>query len=226
MKQPNGPQAILFDMDGTLIDSEPFWAEGEQAVFGELGVTIDPELAKTTSGMTTEAVTEFWYQRQPWQGVSQQEVGERVIRYVGEKIKTEGQPIPGTHALLEFFHKQGLPIGLVTNSPGWLIPLVLDRLKISQFFQTLVSVDDVELGKPHPAIYQLGARQLGIEPEFCLAFEDSATGLRAAHGAGMKTVGIIPQSEWGWEKFSIADWKISTLAGFTNSLWAQIQNTY
>ncbi|HAA22352.1 MAG TPA: hypothetical protein DCP28_27625, partial [Cytophagales bacterium] len=179
MSKTRGPQAVLFDMDGTLIDSEPFWAEGELAVFGELGVTIDPELAKTTAGMTTEAVTDFWYQRQPWEGVSPGEVGERVIRYVGEKIKAEGKPIPGTHATLEFFRQQRLPIGLATISPGWLIPLVLERLEITQYFQTLVSVDDVEFGKPNPAIYRLAASRLGVPPEKCLVFEDSATGLRA-----------------------------------------------
>ena len=185
-------QAVVFDMDGTLIDSEPFWARAEQEVFGALGVPITEELAATTAGMTTAAVTQFWYEQSPWEGPGLGEVEQNVLDRVAALIRSEGEPMPGVPIVLQRMQAQGLKLALATNSPEYLIPMVLERLQIGQYFEALVSVNDVHAGKPAPDIYLAAAKRLGVAPQFCLAVEDSATGLQSALSAGMATAAVVP----------------------------------
>ena len=109
-------QAVVFDMDGTLIDSEPFWARAEQEVFGALGVPITEELAATTAGMTTAAVTQFWYKQSPWEGPSLGEVEQNVLDRVAALIRSEGEPMPGVPIVLQRMQAQGLKLALATNA--------------------------------------------------------------------------------------------------------------
>jgi mannitol-1-/sugar-/sorbitol-6-/2-deoxyglucose-6-phosphatase len=151
-------RAAIFDMDGLLIDSEPFWRHAEREVFGAASIEISEDM---------EAA---------------------VVARVAEHIRASAAPLPGVREILAWCAQAGWRIGLASNSPAILCQLVLRELDIAPAFHAVVSADLVEEGKPDPAIYLLAARLLDVTPEECLVFEDSITGLRAARAAGMSVV--------------------------------------
>jgi len=181
-------KAVIFDMDGVLIDSEPLWKRAEAEVFGGLGVTLSEDLTGQTASMTTKAVTEFWFNLSPWQGPSLQAVEQAVIHRVEELIVSEGRAIDGVIEVVDFFKEKGLKIGLATNSPAYLIPAILNQVGVTKYFDITTSAEDEKQGKPHPAVYLTAAKKLQVVPADCLVIEDSVSGLKAARNAGMKTV--------------------------------------
>lgn len=183
-------RGVIFDMDGLLIDSEPMWQAAEKQVFGELGVDVNDELSALTVAMTTREVTEFWFKQSPWEGQDPMQAENAVIDTVAKMIQAQGQPMPGVRQVLEFFRQQGCRIGLATNSPYRLIPVVLKQLDIESYFDLLVSAEQVDHGKPSPDIYLHSLAQLEITAAEAIVFEDSMTGVTAAHQAGIKTVAV------------------------------------
>jgi sugar-phosphatase len=183
-------RAAIFDMDGTLVDSESYWRIAEREVFGAVGVEVTDELAAVTAPMTPRQVTEFWYGLRPWKGRSFEDMEQAVVARVAQQFRERCPMLPGVREVLAHCGEQGWRVALASNSPALLCELVLRELGIAACFETVVSADDVEQGKPDPAIYLLAARRLGVEPRECLAFEDSLTGVRAARAAGMSVVAV------------------------------------
>lgn len=181
-------RTAIFDMDGLLIDSEPFWKEAEYVTFSSLGVVMDGSLTKVTQGMTTTEVTEFWYERNPWRFPSKKEVEQQVINNVISRIMSNGQALPGVIETLSFFKANGFKIGLATNAPRNVIPAVMEKLDIGHFFDVIVSSEEVPHGKPSPMVYQRVLSKLDSKAHESIAFEDSEIGAKAALLAGIKTV--------------------------------------
>lgn len=208
-------EAVIFDMDGLLIDSEPFWKIAEKEVFGSLGIEVTEELSIETSRMTTREVTEYWYNHKPWKEKSLEEVEQTVIRRVGILIDNSGVMMPGVVDLLEYFKQLGYKIGLATNSPYCLVPKVLRKLHIEHYFETTISSDFVDKGKPSPDIYIKTAFELNTMPSKCIVFEDSTSGIRAALAAGMSVVAVVSENgKFDDEGFDIANIKIRQLSDF------------
>ena len=207
--------AAIFDMDGLLFDSEPLWQEAEYDVFSRLGVKVTPELSAITAAMTTKEVTQFWFQQFPWYGQTLADVEQAVIDRVEQLIKQKGEAKPGVKEILNFCKKQGLKIGLATNSPYQLIPVILDALEVRHFFDVITSSDQVEKGKPAPDVYLETALQLKVRPEHCVVFEDSPSGMNAGIAANMKVI-VVPQSEhYDNPTFELSQFKLNTLLDFT-----------
>lgn len=183
-------RAAIFDMDGTLVDSEGFWRVAEQEVFGKVGIHITDEMSAVTAPMTPRQVTEHWYSVRPWAEPSLEHMETAVIERVAELMRAGCRALPGVREILARCKSLGWRVALASNSPELLCQLVLRELGISGHFDEVVSVDAVARGKPAPDIYLLAARRLGVPPEECLAFEDSLTGVRAARSAGMRVVAI------------------------------------
>lgn len=181
--------AVIFDMDGVLVDSEGFWQEAEYEVFSALGVQLSDELCLQTRAMTTSEVAQFWYKRNPWEDIPLEEVEQKVISSVINRIQQQPCAIEGVLSFVEHLKQNGFKVGLATNSPYGIIPPVLEKVGVKDLFDAISSADEVQEGKPDPAIYLLTAEKLGVSPEKCIAIEDSASGARAAHLAGMKVVG-------------------------------------
>jgi len=217
-------QAVIFDMDGTLIDSEPMWKAAERQVFSSFGVKVSNELSANTASMTTREVTEFWYGHYPWVGKSLQEVENEVINHVASLICEKGDPMEGVEKILRFFQKKKLKIGLSTNAPYRLIPVVLEKLGISQYFHSMCSSEYEARGKPHPAVYLTTAKKLGVEPSRCIAFEDSLSGIISASKAGMKVVAVLPSLDFNENKYKIAHMKLSRLSEFTDSHFEKLRD--
>jgi sugar-phosphatase len=207
-------QAVIFDMDGLLIDSEPFWKQAEHEVFSSVGVELTEDLTALTAAMTTREVTEFWYAKQPWQDASLEEVENRVVERVKYLIETQGQAMQGVHDLLDSLQQAKVKIGLATNSPKGIIPSVLQRLNIAEYFMAYSSAEEVSKGKPAPDVYQLTLEKLGIEAHQCIAFEDSLGGIKAALAAGIKAIAVPHANEFEHEKFDLAPYKLRNLSEF------------
>ncbi|MBJ7537921.1 hexitol phosphatase HxpB [Marinomonas transparens] len=207
-------QAVIFDMDGLLIDSEPFWKQAERQVFSSLGVKVTPALAELTAAMTTRQVTEFWYEQQPWQNTSLADVEQQVIEQVKYLVETQGDAMAGVHDLLAHLQQSGIKIGLATNSPKTIIPSVFKRLEIGHYFQAYTSADEVAQGKPAPDVYKLTLEKLNANAQQCIAFEDSIGGIKAALAAGMQVIAVPHPDEFDHTKFDLASHKLKSLADF------------
>ncbi len=218
-------EAVIFDMDGTLIDSEPMWKEAEKQVFSSVGVQVTDNLSTHTASMTTREVTKFWYNHFPWSGKSLEQVENEVIDCVAALITNKGEPMEGVKEILSFFEKKKFKIGLATNAPARLIPVVLNKLKISTYFLSACSSQNETQGKPHPAVYLSTIRKLDVDPLKCIAFEDSLSGVISASKAKLKTVIVPPLSDFTNKKYGIADIKLRRLSDFTEIHLDKISNT-
>ncbi|SBS28936.1 2-deoxyglucose-6-phosphate phosphatase [Marinomonas spartinae] len=207
-------QAVIFDMDGLLIDSEPMWKEAEQTVFSAVGVKVNESLSAQTASMTTQEVTQFWYQHFPWTGKSLQQVEQEVVDLVEKRISTQGIEMAGVTETLRFFQDKGFKIGLSTNAPARLIPVVLHTLGIADYFHATSSSEQEVEGKPHPAVYLSTVKKLNVDPANCIAFEDSASGIMAAKAAGLKVVAVPAEMDFDHPKYDNSHLKIRSLTDF------------
>lgn len=218
-------KAVIFDMDGMLIDTETFWQEEERAIFGELGIHITPAMQESTYGLGTYEVVKHWYNYQPWQEPDFQHVVDGIYHRVAKRIHMEAKAKEGVEYILSFFTKKGLPLALASSSPFHMIDIVLDKLNIRNAFQIIHSCEMEAYEKPHPAVYLTTAQRLGIEPVNCLVFEDSFVGLLAAKAARMKSVAIPERTFRHSPKYAIADLQLTSLNDFTEEHFQQLQKT-
>ena len=197
-------------MDGVLVDSERYWSQAEREIFEELGVILTPENTIKTKSMTADQVIEFWYHLFPWQNVSFKEVEQRVVDRIIYLIETTDCVIPGIKNFIENLKNKGYKLGLATNSPYRLVPVVLEKTDTAQFFDALSSAEFEQNGKPHPDIYVNTAKKLGVNPDNCIVIEDSYYGMQAAKAAGMKVWAFTAGN--AHLKFDIADGHIHDFA--------------
>ncbi len=214
--------AVIFDMDGTLIDSEPMWKEAENYVFSSVGVQVSETLSAQTATMTTREVTEFWYRHSPWPDKSLEQIENAVIDHVATLIAEKGEPMNGVLEILDFFHERKIKIGLSTNAPYRLIPVVLNKLGIAEYFHAVSSSEHEAQGKPHPDVYLSTLSKLKVDASKCIAFEDSVSGIMAANKANIKTVAVPPSSEFTDKKYEISHLKIKNLSEFNDLLLQEI----
>ncbi|MBZ0113851.1 MAG: hexitol phosphatase HxpB [Thermoanaerobaculia bacterium] len=205
----------IFDLDGLLIDSEPLWRQAEIATFAEVGIHLTEAQCEETMGLRSDAVIEFWYTRQPWQGPSRGEVQSKLTEAVRKLILRQGEPLPGALAAIEHVRGAGLAVAIASSSPPVLIDAAVTRLGLSDAFDAICSAADEEFGKPDPAVYLTAARRLGLDPKTCVAFEDSTPGIEAARRAGMFVVAVPAASDFGDPRFDLADYKLRSLTEFT-----------
>lgn len=216
---PGRFDAAIFDMDGLLIDSEPFWKRAERECFAEVGVAISDEMSRVTAPMTTAEVAAHWFGHRPWQGASQRELEDRVIARVADLVSAHGQALPGVHETLQACRAMGWRIALASNSPLSLCHHTLDTLGLRPQFDAIVSAEQVARGKPAPDIYHCAAQRLQVQAARCLVFEDSVPGTRAARLAGMSVI-AVPSQDQDFEGAQPAPhWVVPSLA----ALHAQAQ---
>lgn len=201
-------KAVIFDMDGVIIDSEPYWQRAEFEVFSSLGVSLEKEFTDLTQTMTTIEVTKFWYEKFPWESNSLEEVEEMVISRVMELIEQGRAERNGIELFIKQLKSNGFKIALATNSPYKIIPVVLEKAGIASYFDSIFSAEFVECGKPDPAIYLKTSKGLGIDPENCIVIEDSYSGMLAAKNAGMKVVAFTNGNQD--LNLSLADYKMES----------------
>lgn len=191
MRATQRPCAALWDMDGTLVDSEPLWLEIENEMLGRYGLGMSEELREAMIGTgLTEGAQRFQEFGVP---LSVDEIIDEWKRGVAALIRANAPAWrPGAVELLESLGEAGIPCVLVTMSVREIADATLEMLPRG-LFTAVIAGDEVEFEKPHPDPYLRGAAVLGVDIAECIAFEDSRTGLAAAHGSGAVTIGIPHQ---------------------------------
>jgi mannitol-1-/sugar-/sorbitol-6-/2-deoxyglucose-6-phosphatase len=214
--------AVIFDMDGLLIDSEPYWQDAELEVLGGLGLPITREDTIKTMGLRVDEITAQWYLRQPWRGPSPEAVAEQILDVVVERVRREGFAKDGVGSVVELVRARGVKVGLATSSAERLIDAVVDRLGLGGVFQVRISAQFEKYGKPHPAVYLRTCEALGVAPIASLAFEDSLNGVLAAKSARMRCVAVPAADMREDPRFSIADRVLPSLTEMTPAIWDAI----
>jgi sugar-phosphatase len=214
--------AVIFDMDGLLVDSEPLWTEAMQEVFASVGVEMSAELAMKTTGLRTAEVVNYWYDYFKWQGKSKEQVAEEILASIQNKVQTEGVLMEGTSYILEFFKERKVKIGLASSSPLQFINFTLQHFGLGSYFNAVASAEHEPYGKPHPAVYLSCASQLNSEPLQCLAFEDSINGMVAAKAARMKVVVVPEKHNRENQRYALADIKLDSLFEFCETMLLEL----
>lgn len=198
-------EAVIYDMDGVLTDSEPLWKIAMEEVFKSVGCPLTKADFQRTSGMRIDEVIVYWYNVSPWPGKTPKEVENAIIQRMVELLTERATPLPGVIESLKFFTERGLKIGLATSSYQVLIDCILDTLGIRSFFQTIHSAEYELYGKPHPAVYLTAAKNLGADPRKCLVIEDSLNGIISGKAARMTVICVPEKTHHPEPKLMLAD---------------------
>jgi mannitol-1-/sugar-/sorbitol-6-phosphatase len=178
-----GVSALLLDLDGTLVDSEPLHRRGYESFFAHKGWEL-PDLSVFTG---RRAVDVFATEPGPWDGLDPEAVLAEVLEHVPDEAAVA---VPGARELIEAARTGGTPVAIVTSAgPAWVQRSLVESLGLElDSVDLVVTARDVEYGKPHPAGFALACRRLDADPGAALAAEDSPAGVRAALGAGVRQV--------------------------------------
>jgi HAD superfamily hydrolase (TIGR01509 family) len=184
-------QAVLWDMDGTLVDSEPVWVRVQIAVLAELGATWTAEDAMTLVGSDLGDALKVWMARLPAGTIEPEVLAGRIYGEVIRSLKEGVELRPGALELLTGLKAAGIPCALVSASYRTMIEAVLSHLP-PDLFDVVVAGDEVRNGKPHPEPYLTAAAELGVDPVDCVVIEDSPGGTKSGTEAGAFVV-AVPQ---------------------------------
>jgi HAD superfamily hydrolase (TIGR01509 family) len=182
------PSAVLWDMDGTLIDSEPYWMKSEGAFARENNSPWTEQDGLSLVGMSLYESSKIIKDR-VGSNLSPEKIIEKLTDEVSAQLKDQVLWRPGARELLMLLRKKKVKTALVTMSMHRMAQQVVDAIGFDAF-DVIVAGDDVLHGKPHPEAYLKAAELLGVQPADCVAFEDSISGLRSAEAAGTKAVGV------------------------------------
>jgi HAD superfamily hydrolase (TIGR01509 family) len=181
--------AVIFDMDGVLIDSEPLHYAVLQEVLGLDGLHLSRTENEEFIGTTSEAMFSTL--------IARHQLPRTVAAYISlydaallRVLEHPHDPAPGVAALVKRLRALGVRLAVASSSRCLWVEGTLRSLGLSSAFDCIVAGDDVQRGKPDPAIYLLAAQRLGIAPGYCLAIEDSPNGVQSARAAGMDVLGV------------------------------------
>ena len=206
--------AVIFDIDGLLINSEPLWNQAAAEIFRQYGIISTEEQYALTTGLRSKEFVTHWLLQHKIPSTEFERVEDKIVQLALKLIDKDATLMPGVEHIFQFFLKRDFKIGLATSSPAELIEWVKDKLGIRSFIQASCSAQHLPYAKPHPQVYLDCAAALHVSPLACICFEDSVYGMTAAKAARMTCV-VVPSAEhiklphWG-----LADLKLSSLQNF------------
>lgn len=205
--------AVLFDLDGVLVDTEPWWNDVRVAFAGERGRPWGPDDQAATMGGNSRRWAEIMQERLALAELDVDAVQDAVVDGVLARFRERPSPvIPGAPEAVRRI-AASRPVAIASSAHPAVIRAALDALGLHAVFGAIVSADEVEHGKPAPDVYLLAASRLGVAPARCLVVEDSVNGVRAGRAAGMTVVLVpnpsVPPAE---DAYELADRVIASLA--------------
>jgi len=181
-------EAVVFDLDGLLIQTEEIWDEVRERLARERGARYDAEAQRAMMGMSSREWSRYMHEELGVPGPAE-EISAEVVRRMAARYRERLPLLPGAVEAVERLAARW-PLGLASSSNRPLIDAVLDLARLGRFFGVTVSSEEVARGKPSPDVYLEAARRLGVVPERAAAVEDSQSGIRSARAAGMRVVAI------------------------------------
>ncbi len=183
-------EAVIFDLDGTLIDNNSFHRKTWEVYLEKMGKKIsEEEFNAHMNGRTNKDAIEYIYGRKM--------DAEESMKYTLEKEKLYREiyqpyikPIPGLIELLKILHDKNIPMAIATSGIQPNIDFMFEHIPIKKYFKAVVNSSHIKKGKPHPEIYIKTAALLNVEPQNCLVFEDAVVGINSAKAAGMKVIAV------------------------------------
>ncbi|MGB7342024.1 MAG: HAD family phosphatase [Phototrophicaceae bacterium] len=192
-------KAIIFDMDGTLVDSEVVWDIAEREMFAEMGLEYNETIREQVIGLRLD---EFFEKLIGIYGIDNtvEDLSENLVARMLKKIPEMVEQKSGAQAIIEWTAAQNIPYCIASSSSMAIIEATVKAQNWESLIPHLYTADSVERGKPAPDVYLYAAEQLGVDAKDCLALEDSPNGARSAVAAGM-TCYAVPDSHSSPEKF-------------------------
>lgn len=182
-------KAVIFDLDGTLIDSEPNYFEADHKLLKEYGIELDLEMKKKYVGMSTQEMLEDLSRKYSFSD-SIEVLAAKKNRYYMDIARSKTTVFPEMNKFLHLIKEHGYATALASGSSPEIIEEILSITQLSSLFDVVLSSEEVEKGKPEPDVFLESARRLNIRPEHCLVMEDSQYGVEAAKRASMVCVAI------------------------------------
>jgi HAD superfamily hydrolase (TIGR01509 family) len=212
-------QAVVFDLDGVLVDSEEVWDEARQQLAEERGVGWPERASRDMMGMSSPEWSRYM-RDEVGIPAEPEDISADVVRRLEAIYRGELPLFPGALTAVERLAARW-PLGLASSSNRELIDLVLELSELGRYFAVTVSSEEVARGKPAPDVYLEAARRLGVDPKSSAAVEDSENGIRAAKAAGMGVV-AIPNAQYppAADALAQADVVIASLDDLTADLVA------
>jgi HAD superfamily hydrolase (TIGR01509 family) len=204
-------EAVIFDMDGVLIDSEPIWKIAMEQAFHSVGCMLTREDFQKTVGLRIDEVVSYWYKVAPWENETEHEVEQMIIQKMVEFLSVAVKPLVGVVETLQYLKEKGLKIGLATSSYRILVDTVLYACEITEYFDVIHTAEEEDYGKPHPAVYMTAADRLGVNFSKCLVIEDSINGVISGKAARMQVVCIPEKTHHVNPKLILADYTFETM---------------
>lgn len=207
----NQIKAVIFDLDGTLVDSMGLWKDIDIEFLGARGIEYQDDLQEKIEGMSfTETAVfckEYYHLEE-----SVEELKAIWNQMAEQKYRFEIQPKPGVLKFLDRLKDKGIKMGIATSNSEELIRAVNDAYHFDKYMSCIVTSCSVKKGKPAPDVYLEAARQLGVAPEECLVFEDIVKGIEAGKNAGMKVCAVEDyfSAKQREKKKEISDYYIET----------------
>jgi HAD superfamily hydrolase (TIGR01509 family) len=186
---PAEVDAVIFDCDGLLAETEAGWTRAETAIFGEHGCDFGPEQKQLLIGGTLASAGEAMAAHFGLPGTGQL-LAARLARLVWQELAAGAPAMPGAREIAETLRNRGVPIAVASNSPRDFVLAALGSAGLLDLFEVIVSSDEVENAKPAPDLYLTACARLTADPERSVAFEDSRTGVASARAAKMFVIGV------------------------------------
>jgi len=214
----DGPlQAVVFDLDGLLIDSEPLWEQAAIEAFAAVGQHLTEDDCRETTGLRIEEVAAHWWARSPWdatQGDADSAAAAMVTDItarVEAAIRERGTAMPGALDTVELCRSRGLKLAVASSSDLRLVHAALARIGLADAFHAVHSAEHLPHAKPHPAVFLETAAALGVSPLHCLVLEDSVNGVIAAKAARMHCIAVPAAHQASDPRFALADLLLADL---------------
>lgn len=202
-------KAVIFDMDGLMVDTEPLYSKAMSEVAAKRGKCFTLEIKQKLMGrLAIDSLTIF--REQLGLNESPQELLAEREEIYGKLLSQNVSPMPGLFKLLELLNKLKIRKAIASSSKRKWIDLIINKLGIIEQFEIIVSGEEIKQGKPHPEIYLLVAQKLNLNPEECLVLEDAISGVSAAKSAKMKCIAVPNQFTQGVD-FSLTDLVVNSL---------------
>ena len=203
-------KAVIFDMDGVIVNSEPAHVEAEKQVLLKYGVKITAEELRDYTGTTAEFEFNDLIRKYKLNTTAETLFNEKE-KILFKLLEEKTEPTKGVIDLIKNLKRQGLKLGIATSGHRKLAHYYLNKLGLESFFDTVVCAEDITRSKPDPEIFLRAAQRLGMKPFECIVIEDARLGVEAARKAGMKSIGYSNPNS-GNQDLSRADWVVSDFA--------------